>query len=131
REEVGYVAGSEVDIAYRYADGDLARAPALADEMVRLKPDVVVTSNTQLAIAMKQATTSIPIVAANITDPVAFGLVASHARPGGERHRNTCHPRHPAREATGPSCRSRSWRGQNGDAGRRWLPSTRDPAKGR
>src|SRR5262245_48847948 len=72
---LGYVAGSDVDIAYRYADGDLARAPALADEMVRLKPDVVVTSNTQLAIAMKQATTSIPIVAANITDPVAFGLV--------------------------------------------------------
>src|SRR5262249_57081117 len=83
REEVGYVAGSEVDIAYRYADGDLARGPGLADEMVRLKPDFVVTTNTQLAIAIKQATSSIPIVAANITDPVAFGLVASHARPGG------------------------------------------------
>jgi len=82
-QELGYVAGSDVDIAYRYADGDLARGPALADEMVRLKPDVVVTTNTQLAIAIKQATSSIPIVAANITDPVAFGLVASHARPGG------------------------------------------------
>jgi len=82
-QELGYVAGRDIDIAYRYADGDPARGPALADEMVRLKSDVVVTSNTQLAIAMKQATAAIPIVAANITDPVAFGLVASHARPGG------------------------------------------------
>src|SRR5262249_20121600 len=65
-QELGYVAGSDIDIAYRYANGDLARGPALADEMVRLKPDVVVTSNTQLAVAMKQATSSIPIVAANI-----------------------------------------------------------------
>src|SRR5215470_16618533 len=82
-QELGYVAGSDVDIAYRNADGVLARGPALADEMVSLKPDVVVTTNTQLAIAIKQATSSIPIVAANITDPVAFGLVARHARPGG------------------------------------------------
>jgi putative ABC transport system substrate-binding protein len=53
------------------------------DELVRLKPDVVVASNTQLAIAMRQATAAIPIVAATVTDPVGFGLVASHARPGG------------------------------------------------
>ena len=57
--------------------------PALADELVRLKPDVMVASNTQAAIAMRQATAAIPIVAANVTDPVGFGLVASHARPGG------------------------------------------------
>jgi ABC-type uncharacterized transport system substrate-binding protein len=82
-QELGYVAGRDVDIVWRYADGDVTRGPALADELVRLKPDVVVTSNTQLAIAMKQATTTIPIVALNITDPVAFGLIASHARPGG------------------------------------------------
>jgi putative ABC transport system substrate-binding protein len=82
-QELGYVAGRDVDIVWRYADGDLTRGPALADELVRLKPDVLVTSNTEFAIAMRQATTAIPIVALNVTDPVAFGLVASHARPGG------------------------------------------------
>jgi putative ABC transport system substrate-binding protein len=82
-QELGYVAGRDVDIVYRYADGDLARGAVLVDEVIRLKPDVVITSNTQLAIATRQATASIPIVAANITDPVGFGLVTSHARPGG------------------------------------------------
>jgi ABC-type uncharacterized transport system substrate-binding protein len=82
-QELGYVAGRDVDIAYRYADGDLARLPALADELVRLTPDVLVAFSTQASIAASQATAAIPIVAANVTDPVAFGLVASHARPGG------------------------------------------------
>ncbi len=82
-QELGYVAGRDVDIAYRYADGDLAQLPALVDELVRLRPDVVVAGNTQAAIAARQATAAIPIVAANVTDPVGFGLVASHARPGG------------------------------------------------
>jgi ABC-type uncharacterized transport system substrate-binding protein len=82
-QELGYVAGRDVDIAYRYADGDLARLPALADELVRLTPDVLVAFSTPAAIAASQATAAIPIVAANVTDPVAFGLVASHARPGG------------------------------------------------
>ena len=82
-QELGHVAGRDVDIVYRYTDGDLARLPALVDELVRLKPEVVITSNTQAAIAMRQATAAIPIVAVNVTDPVGFGLVASHARPGG------------------------------------------------
>jgi putative ABC transport system substrate-binding protein len=82
-QELGYVVGRDVDIVYRYADGDLARLPMLADELVRLKPDVLVAFSTQAAIAASQATAAIPIVAANVTDPVAFGLVASHARPGG------------------------------------------------
>jgi putative ABC transport system substrate-binding protein len=59
------------------------RLPALVDELVRLKPDVLIAVNTQAAIAMRQATAAIPIVAPAVTDPVAFGLVASHARPGG------------------------------------------------
>jgi ABC-type uncharacterized transport system substrate-binding protein len=82
-QEIGYVAGRDVDIVYRYADGDLARLPALVDELVRLKPDVLIAVNTQAAIAMRQATAAIPIVAPAVTDPVAFGLVATHARPGG------------------------------------------------
>jgi putative ABC transport system substrate-binding protein len=82
-QELGYGAGRDGDIGYRYADGDMARLPALADELVRLKPDVLVAFSTQAAIAASQATAAIPIVAANVTDPVGFGLVASHARPGG------------------------------------------------
>jgi putative ABC transport system substrate-binding protein len=82
-QELGYVAGRDIDIVYRYADGDPARIPSLVDELVRLKPDVMVATNTQVAIAMKQATAVIPIVAPSFADPVAFGLVATHARPGG------------------------------------------------
>jgi putative tryptophan/tyrosine transport system substrate-binding protein len=82
-QELGYVSSRDIDIVYRYADGDLARLPALVNELVRLKPDVLIAVNTQAAIAMRQATAAIPIVAPAVTDPVAFGLVASHARPGG------------------------------------------------
>jgi ABC-type uncharacterized transport system substrate-binding protein len=82
-QELGYVAGRDVDIVYRYAGGDVGRGPVLVNELVRLKPDVMVASNTQVAVAMRQATGTIPIVVATVTDPVAFGLVASHARPGG------------------------------------------------
>jgi putative tryptophan/tyrosine transport system substrate-binding protein len=82
-QEHGYIAGRDVEIVYRYADGDMTRGPVLVNELLRLKPDVVVATNTQLTIAARQATTAIPIVAATVTDPVGFGLIASHARPGG------------------------------------------------
>jgi putative ABC transport system substrate-binding protein len=82
-QELGYMAGREIDIVHRHIEGDLSRIPALVDELLRLKPDVLVASNTQAAIAMSQATATVPIVAANFTDPVGFGLIASHARPGG------------------------------------------------
>src|SRR5215208_6554445 len=51
-QELGYAAGRDVEVIWRYGDGDMARGPALAEELVRLKPDVVVTGNTQFAIAM-------------------------------------------------------------------------------
>jgi putative ABC transport system substrate-binding protein len=82
-QELGYVAGRDVDIQYRYMEGDLARLPAIVEELLRLTPDVVVAGNTQATIAMRQATTTIPIVSPAFTDPVALGLVASHAKPGG------------------------------------------------
>jgi putative tryptophan/tyrosine transport system substrate-binding protein len=82
-QELGYVAGRDVDIVYRYADGDVGRGTVLVSELIRLKPDVMVASNTQVAVAMRQATGTIPIVVGTVTDPIAFGLVASHARPGG------------------------------------------------
>src|SRR5262249_13291562 len=66
----------------RYADGDTSRLPLLAEELVKLKPDVIVAPTTPGAMAAKQATANIPIVGVNLTDPVDFGLVASEARPG-------------------------------------------------
>jgi putative ABC transport system substrate-binding protein len=82
-QELGSAEGRDIEIVYRYAGGDLARVPALADELVRLKPDVLVASNIPAAMALRQATAVIPIVAPSVTDPVALGLVATHARPGG------------------------------------------------
>jgi putative ABC transport system substrate-binding protein len=81
--DLGWAEGRNVVIEPRWAAGDLSRFPALVDELVRLKPDVMVAGNMQAAIAMRDATVAIPIVCANLIDPVRFGLIASHARPGG------------------------------------------------
>jgi putative tryptophan/tyrosine transport system substrate-binding protein len=82
-QELGYVEGRDVDIVYRYADGDMTRMPALADELIRLAPDVVVTTNTAGTLAVRQKTATLPVVSTVLTGPVGLGLVASHARPGG------------------------------------------------
>ena len=78
--ELGYHEGQDYDIVYRFADGDLARVPALAQDAVGLKPDVIYAIN---AAAAKLATSTIPIVSPVLNDPVRLGLVASEARPGG------------------------------------------------
>lgn len=80
--EHGYVEGRNVAIESRWADGDTTRLPGLAAELLRLGPDVIVTSGPATAVA-KRATDTIPIVMAAGFDPVATGLVASLARPGG------------------------------------------------
>ena len=81
--ELGYIEGQTIAIAQRYADGRPERLPALAAELVRLKVDVIVTGGPPAPEAAKQATGTIPIVFAVAADPVAAGLVASLARPGG------------------------------------------------
>ena len=81
--ELGYVEGKNIVIEYRYAEGKLDRYPALAAELVRLKVDVIVTGGGGLTRAVKNATSTIPIVMAQDGDPVANGFVASLARPGG------------------------------------------------
>jgi len=81
--ELGYVAGKNVVIEYRYTEGKSDRLPALAAELVRLRVDVVVTGGGATTRAAKEATTTIPIVFAQDGDPVASGFVASLARPGG------------------------------------------------
>ena len=81
--ERGYVEGKNIAIEYRSADNKLDRLPALADELVRLKVDVILTPSPPAALAAKNATRMIPIVFNSISDPIALGLVDSLARPGG------------------------------------------------
>src|SRR5215470_17762952 len=83
-KELSYVEGRNIDIAYRYADGDLMRMPGLADELLRLRPDVFVTGTVAGTLAIKRATAAIPIVNVILTDPEGFGFVTSMARPGGQ-----------------------------------------------
>jgi putative ABC transport system substrate-binding protein len=81
--ELGYVEGQNIVIEYRSADGKDERLPGLAAELVRLKVDVIVAASPPATEAAKRATSTIPIVFAVSGDPVAEGLVASLARPGG------------------------------------------------
>jgi putative tryptophan/tyrosine transport system substrate-binding protein len=81
--ELGYVEGHNWIFESRYANGDQARAPLLAEELVRLKPDVLVSGTMAGVIAFKTLTNTIPIVSPVLIDPVGFGLAASHAQPGG------------------------------------------------
>jgi putative tryptophan/tyrosine transport system substrate-binding protein len=83
-QELGYVEGHDFEIVYRYADGDYTRLPALADELVKLKPQVVVSGTTAGIFAVNRAAPAIPIVGPSMFDPVADGLAASLARPGGQ-----------------------------------------------
>jgi putative ABC transport system substrate-binding protein len=79
----GYVEGKNIAIEYRSAENKLDRLPALADELVRLKVDVLITGSTAATLAAKNATKTIPIVFLSRSDPVALGLVDSLASPGG------------------------------------------------
>lgn len=81
--EHGYVEGQNIAIEYRFAVGNLDLLPGLAAELVRLNVDIIFAATTPSARAAQRATTSIPIVSPNMGDPVADGLVASLARPGG------------------------------------------------
>jgi len=81
--DLGYVDGQTLTIDYLSADGQGERFPALASECLRLRADIIVVTTTPAAQAAKKATRSIPIVMIPLGDPVATGLVASLARPGG------------------------------------------------
>ncbi|HSD82780.1 MAG TPA: ABC transporter substrate-binding protein, partial [Anaerolineae bacterium] len=80
---LGWVDGKNIAFEHRYSEGKLERLPALADELVRLKVDVLLTPGTPAALAAKNATRTIPIVFTAVADPVSAGLVDSLARPGG------------------------------------------------
>ena len=79
----GWIEGKNITIDYRFAEQKSERLPELAAELVRLKVDLIVTTGDGPTLAAKKATTIIPIVMTTSSDPVAQGLVASLARPGG------------------------------------------------
>ena len=81
--DLGYVEGRNILIEYRWAEGKYERLPALIAELIALKIDVIVTAGTPAALAVKKATTTIPLVMIAVGEPVGTGLVTSLARPGG------------------------------------------------
>jgi putative tryptophan/tyrosine transport system substrate-binding protein len=81
--KLGYVDGKNVSFESRYFGNEFDQLPALAEELVGLKVDVIVTRGTPEALALKKATKTIPVVFYSVTDPIGAGLVDSLARPGG------------------------------------------------
>jgi len=81
--ERGYVEGKNIVIEYRWADGNEDRLRSLVSELIGLKVDLIVTSAPAATRAAKDATRTIPIVMVLVADPVAYGIVNSYARPGG------------------------------------------------
>jgi putative ABC transport system substrate-binding protein len=81
--DLGYVDGKTIVVDRRSADGDFARLPALAMEIAKNRPDVIVAIASAATVAAKEATSTIPIVMIGASDPIAAGLVGNLARPGG------------------------------------------------
>jgi putative tryptophan/tyrosine transport system substrate-binding protein len=81
--KLGWIEGKNITIEYRFAEQKNERLPELAADLVRLKVDLIVVSGPPAALAAKSATTTIPILMTNASDPVGAGLIAGLARPGG------------------------------------------------
>jgi putative tryptophan/tyrosine transport system substrate-binding protein len=82
-EALGWTEGRNIRIDYRFAGGNAARVQAYAAELVNLSPDLIVAHSSPVVAALKQATSTIPIIIAVVNDPLGQGFVASLARPGG------------------------------------------------
>ena len=108
--ELGYDEGRSLIIEYRSADGRAERFPALAEELVRLNVDVIVTRGTPSVFAARNATRTIPIVMASIGAVIGTGLAVSLARPGGN--------------VTGLTATTRTPRGNGSSCSRRWCQAS-------
>jgi putative ABC transport system substrate-binding protein len=82
-EELGYVDGRDIELLVRMAENHAERLPGLAEEIVALKPKVIVAGAVDAALVAKKATSTIPIVSGALADADHLGLIASYARPGG------------------------------------------------
>ena len=82
-QALGWVDGQNVTIEYRWGAGEIGRIQQYAEELVALKPDVILANSTPVIGALQKLTKTIPIVCALVNDPVGLGFVASLARPGG------------------------------------------------
>jgi len=80
---LGYVEGRNILLEYRWAEGHQERFPSLAEELVRLNPDLIVTLSASAILALRRATATIPIIFAGTSDPVRSGFAVSLSRPGG------------------------------------------------
>ena len=80
---LGYEEGRNIVIEYRWAEGNYGRFPALIAELITAKVDVIVTAGTPATLAVKKATSTVPLVMIAVGDPVGTGIVTSLARPGG------------------------------------------------
>jgi putative ABC transport system substrate-binding protein len=81
--QLGWIAGQNIQVDYRWAGGDIGLARSLAMEMVSTAPALILATGTEATLALHEATTTVPIVFINVTDPVAGGFVASLAQPSG------------------------------------------------
>lgn len=81
--ELGYAEGRDFKMLFRFTDGYQERLPALTEEVIRLKPDVILAAAVIYAVAARKATSTIPIVTPALADAIHLGLIASEARPGG------------------------------------------------
>ena len=103
-QALGYVEGQGLVFEYRSADGRNERFPDLAAELVRLKVDLIVTRSTPAVLAVKAATSTIPVIMAATANPVGDGIVMDIARPGGNIPETGRAP-----ERTGPrNCKNRN-----------------------
>ena len=103
---LGWTEGRNVRMELRWGGGDANRIRAVAQELVGLQPDIIVTSSTPTTVALQRATRTIPIVFANVPDPVASGIVPRLNQPGGNI--TGFASTRPRWEASGLSCSRRS-----------------------
>jgi len=116
-KDLGWIEGQNIAIEWRFAGGRAERLPELAAELVRLRVDLIVVPSTPTALAAKNAPSTIPLVSAGGDDPVALGLVASLARPGGNITGLT------SRAPSPPTCRS------SGPPRSSWSSTRRPPRR--